>query len=160
RDVERAVCAWLEKCPRLVALQPDALADVFTGVEQVAVALAAPDVGADLVARMKARMHDVSRRALGESARPRVACVEWVDPLMAAGNWVPELVEMAGGVNLFGRAGKHAPSMTFEQLREADPDVIVLMPCGFDLARTLSDVPILQAKEGWSELRAVRSGRV
>jgi iron complex transport system substrate-binding protein len=73
---------------------------------------------------------------------------------------VPELVERAGGVNLFGQAGRHAPGMSWEQMRAADPDAIVLMPCGFDLARTCQDVPILAAKEGWSELRAVRGGRV
>jgi iron complex transport system substrate-binding protein len=86
--------------------------------------------------------------------------VEWVDPLMAAGNWVPQLVEMAGAVILFGQAGRHAPAMTWEQLRHADPDVIVLMPCGFDLKRTLEDLPVLQAKDGWYDLKAVRSNRV
>jgi iron complex transport system substrate-binding protein len=89
-----------------------------------------------------------------------VACVEWLDPLMAAGNWVPELVELAGGVNLFGEAGRHAPWMSWEQLRAADPDVIVLLPCGFDIARTARDLPALTGRPGWGELRAVRSGRV
>ena len=160
RDVERAVCSWLGKCPRLVSLQPDGLADVFADVERVALALDAGHAGADLIARMKSRMDEISRRAGARPERPRVACVEWVDPLMAAGNWVPQLAEMAGGVNLFGQAGKHAPAMTWEQLRQADPDVIVLMPCGFDLPRTLQDVPLLQAREGWPELKAVATGRV
>jgi iron complex transport system substrate-binding protein len=160
RDVERAVCVWLEKCPRIVSLKPDALADVWSGIEEVALALDARDTGTDLIARLKGRMNQIAERARGLSSRPRVACVEWIDPLMAAGNWVPELVEMGGGVNLFGAAGKHAPWLTWEQLRQADPDIILLMPCGFDIARTMQDLPLLQAKDGWGELKAVRSGRV
>jgi iron complex transport system substrate-binding protein len=79
---------------------------------------------------------------------------------MAAGNWMPELVEMAGGVNLFGITGKHAPWMSWEQLCEADPDVIVLLPCGFDIARTRRDLPLLANRPDWPHLRAVRAGRV
>jgi iron complex transport system substrate-binding protein len=89
-----------------------------------------------------------------------VACIEWVDPLMAAGNWMPELVEMAGGVNLFGTAGKHSPWMSFEQLVAADPDAIVLLPCGFDLPRTREDLPLLARRPEWPALKAVQAGRV
>jgi iron complex transport system substrate-binding protein len=160
RDVERAVCAWLRKCPRIVSLKPDALADVWRDVEEVALALDAYDRGVGLVSRLRRRMDDIAERVSRLPERPRVACVEWVDPLMAAGNWVPELVAMAGGVNLFGEAGKHAPWMTWEQLTAADPDVIVLMPCGFDLPRTLAEAALLEEKGEWNSLRAVRSGRV
>jgi iron complex transport system substrate-binding protein len=160
RDVERAVCSWLHRCPRLVSLQPDSLADIWDDIERVALALDAYHAGADLIARLKARLIAITDRARNVPDRPRVACIEWVEPLMAAGNWVPELVALGGGVNLFGQAGKHAPWMTWEQLQEADPDVIVLMPCGFDLKRTREDLPILRAKDGWSQMKAVKSGRV
>jgi iron complex transport system substrate-binding protein len=160
RDVERAVCAWLRHCPRIVSLKPDGLADVYKDIEQVALALDAYHRGEEMIGRMRERIEGIAARAAALDSRPTVACVEWVDPLMAAGNWVPELVERAGGVNLFGQAGRHAPGMSWEQLRAADPDAIVLMPCGFDLARTRQDEPILAAKEGWRELRAVRGGRV
>ena len=79
---------------------------------------------------------------------------------MAAGNWVPELVELTGGVNLFGEAGQHSPWMTWEDLARRDPDVIVVMPCGFDLDRTKAELPALTARPGWSDLKAVRTGRV
>ena len=79
---------------------------------------------------------------------------------MAAGNWVPELVEMASGVNLFGETGKHSPYMTWEQLVEADPDVIAIMPCGWDQARTEPEMHWLTDRPEWGRLRAVRSGRV
>jgi iron complex transport system substrate-binding protein len=92
--------------------------------------------------------------------RPRVACIEWLEPLMAAGNWTPELIEMAGGVNLFGEAGKHSPWMTWEVLAAADPDVVLIAPCGFDLARTEREMCWMTERPGWRGLRAVREGRV
>ncbi len=105
-------------------------------------------------------MDAVADRARALPQRPTVAYVEWIDPLMAGGNWMPELVDMAGGINLFGEAGRHSPWMTWEDLRAVDPEVIVIAPCGFDIARTREDMPVLTAKDGWPELRAVRSGRV
>jgi iron complex transport system substrate-binding protein len=92
--------------------------------------------------------------------RSRVACIEWIEPLMAAGNWTPELIEMAGGINLFGEAGRHSPWMTWEQLAAADPDMIVIAPCGFDLARTEREMYWLTDRPDWKNLRAVESGRV
>jgi iron complex transport system substrate-binding protein len=160
RDVEQAVCAWLGTRPRVVSLKPNALADVWAGVHQVADALAAPRRGADLIGRLRRRMADLTVRAAALPLRPTVACVEWIEPLMAAGNWTPELVEMAGGANLFGEAGKHAPWMTWEQLCDKDPDVIAVMPCGFDLARTRREMPPLTQKPEWPRLRAVRDRRV
>ena len=79
---------------------------------------------------------------------------------MAAGNWTPELIEMAGGVNLFGQAGRHSPWMSWEELRASDPDVLILAPCGFDLARTAAEIRFMTSRPGWSELRAVRDGQV
>jgi iron complex transport system substrate-binding protein len=89
-----------------------------------------------------------------------VACVEWIDPLMAAGNWVPELVELAGGRNLFGEAGEHSPWLDWQPLREADPEIIAVMPCGFDINRIRAELAPLLAQPGWSELRAVREKSV
>lgn len=160
RDVERAVCAWLRACPRLVSLSPNGLADVWDSIEQVAEALAVPECGTELVRSLQERMTDITDRARDLVERPTVACVEWIEPLMAAGNWMPELVERAGGINLFGEAGKHAPWMTWEQVSERDPDVLVLLPCGFDIARTRRDMPLLTSRPEWSRLKAVRSGRV
>jgi iron complex transport system substrate-binding protein len=92
--------------------------------------------------------------------KPTVACIEWLSPLMAAGNWVPELVEMAGGINLFGEAGKHSPWMTWEELVAGDPDVIIAMPCGFDEARTRSEMYWLTDRPEFAHLKAARTGRV
>jgi iron complex transport system substrate-binding protein len=160
RDVERAVCAWLRRCPRLVSLAPNSLADVWVDIANVADALGVPERGDELVAELGARMAAIAARTATATVRPRVACIEWLDPLMAAGNWVPELVEIAGGVNLFGAAGTHAPWMTWEELCRADPDVIVLLPCGFDIARCVRDLPALAQRDEWPRLRAVQQGTV
>src|SRR5450755_1471376 len=95
RDVERAVCSWLHACPRLVSLAPNGLADVWTDIEQVAIALDAKERGEDMIRSLRERLEAVAVRAQALSARPTVACIEWIDPLMAAGNWMPELVDMA-----------------------------------------------------------------
>jgi len=106
------------------------------------------------------RLDWLRRRTAAKPERPRVAVLEWLDPPMAAGNWTPELVEIAGGINLFGKVGIHSPWLAWEDLLAADPDVIILTPCGFTLERTLQDVPLLEARPGWSNLRAVHNGRV
>jgi iron complex transport system substrate-binding protein len=160
RDVERAVCKWLRACPKLVSLVPNALADVWDDVGRVADALGVADAGAEVVAKLRSRVEAIAVRAKGLPRRPTVACVEWIDPLMAAGNWMPELVELAGGINLFGEAGKHSPWMTVEQLVAADPEVIVVQPCGFDIERSRAELPALAGRSEWGRLRAVREGRV
>jgi iron complex transport system substrate-binding protein len=160
REVERTVCAWLRSCPKLVSLMPNALADVWADIERVAEALDARDAGTDLIARLQGRMAAIAEKARSLPTRPAVACIEWIDPLMAAGNWMPELVAMAGGINLFGEAGKHSPWMTWEQLCERDPDVILILPCGFDIARSRREMHLLTGRPEWPRLKAVRDGRV
>jgi iron complex transport system substrate-binding protein len=159
RDVERAVCGWPNGGPRVITLNPNALADVWDDIARVAAGLGVPKCGTALVAQLRGRMGVVTDRARG-LPQPTVACLEWLDPLMAAGNWVPELVEMAGGINLFGAAGKHAPWMTWEELRDREPEVIVALPCGLDLERTRAEMASLTRRGDWPRLRAVRAGRV
>jgi iron complex transport system substrate-binding protein len=160
RDVEEAVCRWLDARPRIVALRPNALADVWRGMEEVAAALGDRARGTRLAAECRERMQAVMRRVKTAGPAPSVACIEWIDPLMAAGNWVPELCAMLGARCLFGAAGKHSPWMSFEDLCAADPEVIVFMPCGWDIARTSKEVPLLAARPEWPALRAVKAGRV
>ncbi|MDX1661721.1 MAG: cobalamin-binding protein [Gemmatimonadota bacterium] len=160
-DVEGALADWAKgPPPRVVSLEPDSMADVFDDVRKVAEALGEDGRGEALVASMRSRMEAVERRATTRGVRPRVACVEWIEPLMAAGNWMPELVEKAGGTSLFGEAGVHSPWMEWEPLVEADPEVLFVSPCGFDLERTRAELPALTSRPGWSALEAVRTGRV
>ncbi|MDP9354122.1 MAG: cobalamin-binding protein [Chloroflexota bacterium] len=160
KDVEAALCVWLDARPHLVSLEPNALADIWRDIQHVADALGEPERGRAVIDRLQGRIAAVADRATVLPGRPTVACIEWIDPLMAAGNWVPELVELAGGENLFGEAGKHSPWMTWEQLVTRDPDVIVILPCGFDIERSRQELPVLSDRRQWSALRAVQNGRV
>jgi iron complex transport system substrate-binding protein len=105
-------------------------------------------------------MKAISDRASALDSRPGVAFIEWVDPLMSGGNWVPELIEMAGGLNLFGEAGRHSPWMSWEELVAKDPEIVFVSPCGYDISRSLEDMPLLAAKPEWPDLKAVGSGNV
>lgn len=154
KDVERSVASRLASHPRIVSLQPNSLADIWEDIRRVAGALGIVEKGEETVAALQARMAAISTRAKARPERPTVACIEWLSPLMAAGNWMPELVEMAGGVNLFGEAGKHSPWMTWEELVGRDPDVIVAMPCGFDLERTKDEMYWLTEHPDFPRLKA------
>jgi iron complex transport system substrate-binding protein len=160
KDVEQAVCQFTGSQPVIVSLEPNALADVWSDIRRVGDVLNASARADELVAGSRRRMDEIAAKARTASARLTVACVEWIDPLMAAGNWMPELVEMAGGVNLFGEAGKHSPWMTWEEMVAANPDVIFISPCGFDISRTMEETHLLAGKPEWGELKAVKDNRV
>ena len=160
-DVERAVGEWTDERPRVVSLAPQTLDDVWADIVRVAEAFGAPERGRDLATRLTDRITALGQRATrANGERPRVACIEWIDPLMAAGNWVPELLHRAGAEPLFGTPGEHSPWLEWDDLVEADPDAILLMPCGFDIARTRAELAPLVNREGFAELRAVREARV
>jgi iron complex transport system substrate-binding protein len=164
RDVLEATADWFRaderSAPKVVSLHPNALEDLWADIRKVAEALGSAHRAEGLIAKLKGRISAVQRMAARAKSRPTVACIEWVDPLMAAGNWVPEMVELAGGTNLFGVAGKHSPYMTWDEILARDPERILILPCGFDLKRTFEEVPLLRAKPGWADLRAVREGQV
>src|SRR5262245_12046938 len=158
-DVEAATCTWAGRPVNIVSLRPDSLADAYADIGRVAHALRVPAEGEALVRAMQQRIAAVTARVAG-APKPRVAFIEWVEPLMAGGNWMPELIEAAGGINLFGTAGEHSGWMQWADLAAADPDLIVVAPCGYGLARCLEELPLLEAKPGWPDLAAVRAGRV
>ena len=160
KDLELAVRDWTGAEPRIVSLEPNGLADVWTDIQNVAEALGAPDRGNRLVADLQARMEGIEAPAGQADHRPSVACIEWIDPLMAAGNWMPELVGMAGGKNVFGEAGRHSPWMTWESLCQTNPDVILILPCGYNINESRRNMPVLTQRPEWSDLRAVTTGRV
>ncbi len=159
-EVEQAVCDWVGRTVRIVALEPTRLDEVWTDIERVAEALDRPAEGRALAARLRERVAAVTAQAAAQRRRPSVGCIEWIDPLMAAGNWVPELVGLAGGEDRLARAGLHSSWLDWEKLVHVDPDVIVFMPCGFDMARTRAELPVLSDRHGWEWLTAARTGRV
>ncbi|MCY3922525.1 MAG: cobalamin-binding protein [Chloroflexi bacterium] len=156
RDVERAVEQLTGFDTKLVPLAPNSLEDIWDDIQRTAEALGIGDRGRALVAELQRRIDDVPRTP----SAPRVAVVEWADPLMTAGHWTMELVERAGGVPVIG--APKGPSLHFKmsELAAADPDIIIISPCGYDLERTRGDAALLDAREDWRALRAVELGRV
>ncbi len=159
QDVLTALGPDLLPGTRLVSLKPQCLAETWDDIRTVADALGVSSRGVEVVNRLRSRMAALRQR-VADGPHPRVACIEWLSPLMAAGNWVPELVAAAGGESVIGQAGKHSPWLTWDELRAADPDVLVLMPCGFDLERTCQEAAAVMCDPQWGELRAVQAGRV
>jgi iron complex transport system substrate-binding protein len=159
RDVEAAVLEAFPTRPKVLALEPNALADLWRDMRRVADALGVPERGVQLISRLQRRMRGIAERT-ATLPRPRLACIEWIEPLMVAGNWTPDLVTMAGAEDVLGRAGQHAGILPIESLVAADPDVIFVTPCGFDLERTRAEMAPLEARGEWRALRAVREGRV
>lgn len=143
----------------VVALSGSTLSAVLDGFVAVAEVLGRREAGEGLVTELRQKLADVKRLVHG-LPKPRVACIEWTDPPFVMGNWGPELVDVAGGENLLGQAGAHSTTTSFEAVFDADPEVLVVAPCGFDLARAEREMAPLAARPEFAELRAVRSGRV
>lgn len=158
-DVEAAVCTWTGRATRVLSLRPHTLGDVIDDVGRVAEAIGRQAEAAAVVAGMKTRLDGISAAVAGKP-RPRVAFVEWIEPLMSCGHWVPELTEIAGGISCFGKSGETSPWISHEELAAADPDVIVIAPCGYDIAASEAEYATLAARSDWQALRAVRAGRV
>ena len=147
---------------QLVALNPESLGDVMKDIQRLGIATSRTAAAAEYVSALEARIELVRSRTgmLAESQRPLTACIEWIEPMMIAGNWTPELIELAGGRQTWAVAGRHSTYTAWEDVRLADPEVIIVMPCGFDLSRTLREAASLSELPGWSEISAVRAGQV
>jgi iron complex transport system substrate-binding protein len=153
RDVERSIASRLRSAPKLVALNPCSLDDIWNDFRQVgeAAGVSAEPAIRELQKRMAPRQR---------THRPRIACIEWIEPLMAAGNWTPELIDLAGGADVFGTAGVHSPWITWEELRARDPEILIVAPCGFDIRRTRAEMRWLTERPDFSQLAAVRTSRL
>ena len=159
-DLAHGAPAKLER-RQVVALDTGTVDGILEGFASVANVLGAADAGRTLVAGIRARLASLAERTRAlPGPRPSVACLEWIDPLFAMGNWGPELIAVAGGACALGAAGAPSTRLPTDRLRAADPDVIIVAPCGFGVERTLAEMPTLAAQPGWRDLRAVRAGRV
>jgi len=156
-DLAHGVAARLER-HQVVALSTGTVDGILDGFARVAEVLGAAAAGRALVAGIRERLAAIAARTRS-LLRPRVACLEWIDPLFEMGNWGPEIVELAGGRSLLSAAGAHSSTVPFEALQAADPEIIVVAPCGFDLTRTLAELPVLTERPAWRALAAVRAGR-
>ena len=159
-DVESALESSTLIRAKILSSSPARFADLWSEIAGTAQVFGVEDTGRALIKGLKSRVVDVIEKIGPAKRRPSVVCIEWLEPLMAAGNWVPEMVELAGGLNVSGEAGKHSPWMSWEVMTEHDPEFIVAMPCGFDLERTHREMGLLTARPDWATLRAVKRGQV
>ncbi len=159
-DVEGAVADWTGKHARVISLNARNLEGVWNDIERVGEAVGVRYRAHEVTTGLRERVRSISRRAARAGYRPGVAAIEWIDPLMMAGNWIPEMIEIAGGCDLFGRPGEHSPAISFDALCTMNPETIVVAPCGFSIERSLTDLQVLANDRRWRELEAVQSGRV
>jgi iron complex transport system substrate-binding protein len=155
-----AASETLAKKPKIVSLTPNCLTDVLDDVARVGEATRQRHKAERFVQGLEQRISVVRDRAAQLSTRPRIACLEWFDPIYAAGHWVPEMIDLAGGDDVLGQKGKPSEKIEWKQVVELAPDVIVLMPCGFDIQRTANEAATLVHLDGWHDLPAVKAGRV
>jgi iron complex transport system substrate-binding protein len=153
-QVEEAVCAVLPSRPVIVSLKPASLADAFDDIRRVGAAIGRDP--APVIASMRALIE----RTPATGTPPRVAFLEWVDPLMGPGLWTPETIAVAGGLSVLGEAGKHTVKRPPKALAASEPDFIVVAPCGYTIAESLKERDLLTALPGWADIPAVRNGRV
>ena len=159
-EVEEAVATLIHSKPQIISLQPNILKDVWADIERVGNAF---DVdSAKVIENLEARVKICQQKIQGLSLDEllTVVCIEWTDPLMVAANWIPELVNLAGGQSLFCVTGQPSPTLPWETLLKTNPDAIVFMPCGFDLNRTRQEANLLTQRLDWEKLHAAQSGKV
>jgi len=159
-DVCAAAAKLVDRSIRIVNLHPTRFGDVWADIARVADALGRAAEGSEVIRNLQARASEIATRSAAGGARPRVVSIEWIEPVMIGGMWMPELIEMAGGTSLVTRPGDHAQTLAMNALRELSPDVVVVTPCGFPLDRTLNELHALRAALPWESWPAVRAGRV
>ena len=157
-EVRRAVRRLSGDVP-VLSLEPRSLADVCASVEEVGRATGREHDAVRVADGMRARIAAIASRAAVDTA-PQVVCIEWTDPIMVGGHWVPEMVRVAGGVDALGVEGKPSRYVAWDDVVAADPDVVVIMPCGFDLEQTMTLAPEVSSRPGFKDLRCSRGGRV
>lgn len=158
-DIQEAVERWLGRSVELVALAPRSISDVMGDIKRLARLIGAPERGNQLVLNLQRRLVVIAQRAKMLKERPSVVLLEWVDPLIASGYWMPTLIEMAGGKNAVGQAGGPAVELDWDDLHALDPDVIVVSPCGLSLAEARYAAQEWAQHPPWQALRAVQNNQ-
>ena len=157
KEINKAVNI-LGNQPDVLILDPHDLDDILVSIMDLAERIGRVREGRKLVTSLQNRIDSV--RSMKIKFRPNVLCIEWIEPLFTAGHWVPQMVEYAGGINGLSTVGEPSRRMDIEEAVQMDPDIIVLMPCGFNMERTLKELPVLASNEKWKSLQAVKNGNV
>lgn len=159
-DLTTALADWMGEPPVLISTAPDTLDDAWGDIRAVGAAAGREAAAETVIRDLKARFADLAARRNPEPLRPRVAAIEWFDPLMVAGNWIPELISAAGGKPLLAKPGEHSRFLDWDDLVAADPDLLILMPCGYQIPQSLADIEAVAGEPRWTQMRAVQAGHV
>ena len=160
-EVEEIVSNHLNEKTKIISLQPNTLGEVFDDIKKVANGLNLDKITTEgLIKPLKQRVEDIRIKS-SKKIKRSVACVEWIDPLMAAGNWIPELVKLSGGEDIFGKSGKDSHWINFDEIESYDPEIIIFLPCGYNIEKTKEEVESLITKESkWSNLKAYKDKEI
>ena len=158
-EVSEAV-GQLPETPQVLSISARRFDELFQSIESLGRATGRVRQAQALSQRLRRDVKAIQRRVGQVKTKPRVWCAEWLEPLMVAGHWVPEMVAMAGGCDGLGRVGEESVPMLWEDIRRYDPEAILVMPCSFSIARTLKERSLLTSRPGWRDVSAVKAGRV
>ena len=160
-EVENIVGKHLNKKTKIISLQPNSLDEVFDDIKRVAKVLKVNDSkSSKLIESLKIRLKEIQNKTK-EQQKPKIACIEWIDPLMIAGNWIPEMVSISGGEDVFGKPGNNSHWIKFNKIKEHDPDIIIFLPCGFNIKKTEKELDrLLKKNSSWSTLKAFKNKKL
>ena len=159
-EVESELAGLLDKKVELISLEPQTLSDILNDIQLIGTKLEIGDQSEALIDGLEERINIIRHKLKFIENRPTVANIEWLSPIMLAGNWTPGLVDIAGGKSVLVEEGKHSPFIDFNNIKEEDPDILIIMPCGFSIAQSLKEVNLLLELPGWEGLNAVKNNRV
>ena len=149
----------LEKRPTLVSMDPHNLHEIVNSVKELGKILEKETRAKEITDSLEKRIQNIQKKSTGK--KPKVLAIEWIDPFFTAGHWIPEMIEIAGGTNMISKVGEHSRRLDFQEIKQADPDIIIMMPCGFDIKRTILEYNnILKENNNWNLLKAVRNKQV
>ena len=159
-QVQDIVSNWTLNLTEIISLEPNTLNEVWLGFDVIAKTMGAPESSSILKSEINERFKFLKDKMKGTDQKPTVLCIEWIEPIMVAANWVPELVGLAGGKNVMSVSGPDSNFCSWDEIKKTNPDIIIMMPCGFGVKRTFEDIHYLQNRKGWQELKAVKENKV
>ena len=159
-QVQDIVSNWTLNQTEIISLEPNTLNEVWLDFDIIAKTMDAPESSSILKSEINERFKLLKDKLKGTEQKPTVLCIEWIEPIMVAANWVPELVGLAGGKNVMSVSGTDSNFCSWDEIKQTNPDIIIMMPCGFGIKRTLEDIHYLQNRKGWQELKAVKENKV
>jgi len=154
------VLGSLKKKPQILWMTPRTLAEIEENIRDLGAAAGIVEKANQLIAEGRLRLDRLVSRSVELKYRPRVSFLEWLDPVYCAGHWVPEMIEIAGGVDELGRKGADSVRVSWDEIVKWSPEVLIIAPCGFNLEQVMEQLSPLHTRPGWSEIPAVRDGKV